>query len=101
MCERAKFSAWAMGVQPPHPIETPNPEYAERARKAKTQGTVLLWLIVTPGGKVGGVRVERSLESDLDQKAIEAVCRWKFQPATKDGKPVAVQINVEVTSRLY
>jgi TonB family protein len=37
----------------------------------------------------------------LDQKAVEAVRKWKFEPAMKDGKPVAVQISVEVNFRLY
>ena len=47
------------------------------------------------------VKVARSLGMGLDQKAIEAVKKWKFEPALKDGKPVAVQINVEVNFRLY
>jgi protein TonB len=37
----------------------------------------------------------------LDEKAIEAVSQWRFQPATLNGQPVAVQINVEVSFRLY
>jgi TonB family protein len=47
------------------------------------------------------MRVQRGLGMGLDQKAVEAVKQWKFDPATKDGKPVAVQINVEVNFRLY
>jgi len=47
------------------------------------------------------VKVTRSLGLGLDEKAIEAVKQWKFEPAMKDGKPVAVQINVEVSFRLY
>ena len=54
-----------------------------------------------PNGKPRDVRVARSLGMGLDQKAIQAVRNWKFEPAMKDGKPVAVQINVEVNFRLY
>lgn len=89
------------GVSAPRALDTPDPEYSEEARKAKYQGTVVLWLIVGPDGNPRDVRVARSLGMGLDQKAIEAVRRWKFEPAMKDGKPVAVQINVEVNFRLY
>lgn len=89
------------GVQAPRALVTPDPEYSEEARKAKYQGVVVLWLIVGPDGQPRDIRVQRGLGMGLDQKAIEAVRRWKFDPATKDGKPVAVQINVEVNFRLY
>ncbi len=71
------------------------------ARKAKYQGTVVLWIVVGPDGKVHDLHVQRSLGLGLDEKAIEAVKLWKFDPARKDGQPVAVQVNVEVNFRLY
>ncbi|HVZ18327.1 MAG TPA: energy transducer TonB [Terriglobales bacterium] len=89
------------GVSAPRALNTPDPEYSEEARKAKYQGTVVLWLIVDQNGRPRDVKVARSLGMGLDQKAIEAVRRWTFEPAQKDGKPVAVQINVEVNFRLY
>ena len=89
------------GVSAPRALETPDPEYSEEARKAKYQGTVVLWLIVGPDGKPRDIRVSRPLGMGLDQKAIEAVNKWRFEPAMKDGRPVAVQINVEVNFRLY
>jgi len=89
------------GVSAPRAIFTPDPEYSEEARKAKYQGTCVLWLIVGPDGHPRDVKVARTLGMGLDQKAIEAVKNWKFEPAMKDGKPVAVQINVEVNFRLY
>jgi TonB family protein len=89
------------GVSAPRAIFTPDPEYSEEARKAKYQGTVVLWLIVAPDGKPRDMRVTRSLGMGLDQKALEAVRQWKFEPALKDGQPVAVQISVEVNFRLY
>lgn len=89
------------GVSAPRVLENPSPDYSEEARKAKYQGTVVLWLIVDSNGKPRDVKVARSLGMGLDQKAIEAVRLWKFHPAMKDGTPVAVQINVEVNFHLY
>jgi len=82
-------------------LYAPDPEYSEEARKSKYQGVVVLWLIVGPDGRPRDMKVLRALGMGLDQKAIEAVRQWKFEPAMKDGKPVAVQINVEVNFRLY
>jgi TonB family protein len=89
------------GVSAPKPLYAPDPEYSEEARKAKYQGTCVLWLVVGPDGRPRDIRVSRTLGLGLDEKAIEAVKQWKFEPAMKDGKPVAVQINVEVSFRLY
>jgi TonB family protein len=89
------------GVSAPRAVFTPDPEYSEEARKAKYQGTCVLWLVVGPDGHPRDIRVARTLGLGLDEKAIEAVKQWKFEPAMKDGKPVAVQINVEVDFRLY
>lgn len=88
-------------VSPPRVLYQPDPEYTEEARKAKYQGVCVIWLIVGPDGHPRDVRVARTLGMGLDQKAIEAVRQWKFDPAKKDGKPVAVQLNVEVNFRLY
>jgi len=89
------------GVSAPKIIYQPDPEYSEEARKAKYQGTCVLWLVVGPDGRPRDIRVQRTLGLGLDEKAIEAVRTWRFEPALKDGKPVAVQINVEVSFRLY
>jgi len=89
------------GVSAPRAVYTPDPEYSEEARKAKYQGTCVLWLIVSPDGRPRDIRVARTLGMGLDEKAIEAVRNWKFEPAMKDGQPVSVQINVEVNFRLY
>src|SRR5713101_5920108 len=89
------------GVSAPRALYSPDPEYSEEARKAKYQGTCVLWLIVGPDGRPRDIRIARSLGLGLDEKAIEAVKRWMFEPALKDGRPVAVQINVEVSFRLY
>lgn len=89
------------GVSAPRLIYGPDPEFSEEARKAKYQGTVVLWAIVGTDGRVHEIRVQQSLGMGLDEKAIEAVRVWRFEPARKNGQPVAVQVNVEVNFRLY
>ena len=89
------------GVSAPRAIYDPDPEYSEEARRAKYQGTVLLWVVVGPDGRPRDIRVQRSLGMGLDEKAIEAVRQWRFDPSMKDGHPVAVQVNIEVSFRLY
>jgi len=91
----------AGGVRAPRAIYAPDPDYSDAARKANFGGTVVLWLIVGPDGKPRDIKVARALGMGLDEKAIEAVQQWKFDPAIKDGNPVAVQINVEVSFRTY
>ena len=89
------------GISAPQPVSTPDPEYTEEARRAKTQGTCTLWLIVDAAGHPRDIRVVHGLGFGLDAKAMEAVQRWRFDPALKDGRPVTVQISVEVEFKLY
>ena len=89
------------GVTAPKGTYMPNPEYTERARKKKLRGTVILAIIVTPEGNVGDAKVVRGFDPEMDQNALNTVRTWKFEPTTKDGKPVAVAINVEATFNLF
>ncbi|HEY6253194.1 MAG TPA: energy transducer TonB [Candidatus Angelobacter sp.] len=89
------------GITAPHVIYDPEPEYSSEARQAKHQGTVILWAIIGADGRPHDLGVHRSLGMGLDEKAMEAVRTWRFRPATKDGHPVAVQIEVEVNFHLY
>ncbi len=88
------------GVSPPSILFKVEPEYSEEARKAKFQGTVLLFVIVDEKGNPRDIKILRPLGLGLDQKAVEAVEKWKFSPGKKDGKPVAVQAQIEVNFRL-
>jgi TonB family protein len=89
------------GVTAPKPVYTPEPEYSERARKKKINGSVVVAMIVTPEGRVREVKIAKSLDEGLNKQALAAVRTWKFEPATKDGKPVAVHLNVDVSFRVY
>jgi periplasmic protein TonB len=88
------------GVSAPVPLYKPDPEYSEEARKAKYSGTVVLSIIVDSTGKPRDIKVIRSLGLGLDEKAIEAVTKWKFRPGYRNGQPVAVQASIEVNFRL-
>jgi TonB family protein len=88
------------GVTAPVLLYKKEPEYSEEARKAKYQGTVLLYIEVDPSGKATNIRVQHSLGLGLDEKAMEAVRQWKFKPGYKDGKPVTVAATIEVNFRL-
>jgi len=88
------------GVTSPVLLHKIEPEYSEEARKAKYQGTVLLYIEVSPDGRATNIRVARSLGLGLDEKAIEAVKQWKFKPGYKNGQPVTVAATIEVNFRL-
>jgi periplasmic protein TonB len=89
------------GVTAPKPVYHPDAEYTDRARKKKIRGPVVVSIVVTDEGKVRDAQVELGLDKDLDKQALKAVSTWRFEPATKDGKPVAVRIKVEIDYRLY
>jgi TonB family protein len=77
-----------------------DPEFSEEARQAKHYGTVILVVDVDITGRAVNFRIARSLGLGLDEKAIEAVSRWKFRPGQRDGKPVTVPATIEVNFHL-
>jgi len=88
-------------VTAPKAITMVDPEYTEQARKANLEGTILLSFIVDIDGRPKNIAVTRPLGAGLEQQAITAVRQWRFQPATKDGKPVPVEVTAEVSFHLY
>lgn len=87
-------------VSAPVLVNKVEPEYSEEARKAKYSGTVLLSIVVDANGMPRDIHVIRPLGLGLDEKAIEAVMKWRFRPGLKGGRPVATQAQVEVNFRL-
>jgi len=83
-----------------HLMKRVSPVYPPLARQARIQGTVILKVQISNSGDVEKLQLI-SGHPMLAPAAIEAVKQWKFDPAMKDGKPVAVQISVEVTFHLY
>jgi TonB family protein len=88
------------GVMTPKVLSETKPEYPPETKASGVQGLVTLECVVLPSGRVGDVAVKKSLEPTLDQAAIRAMRQWRFTPGTKDGKPVPVQVEVEMTFTL-
>ena len=95
-------TVWKMGngVTPPRLLHKIDPQYTQEAKAAKIEGTVVLKTVINEEGTAEQTTVVRSLDPGLDQKAVDALSTWTFQPGTKDGKAVAVWANVEVHFRL-
>ena len=89
------------GVSAPQLVFAPDPEFSDEARRAKYQGVCVVSLIVDAQGNPQRVQVVRHLGMGLDEKAVEAVKQYRFKPATMQGKPVPVEVNIEVNFRIY
>jgi TonB family protein len=88
-------------VKAPTLISKVEPEYSQEARLAKYQGSVLLSVEINVAGKAQNIQVIRGLGVGLDEKAIDAVRRWRFKPGTKYGEPVTTAAKIEVNFRLF
>ena len=89
------------GVFKPRVLYKTDPEYSEEARRANVAANVMLQLVVTPQGKAVDFKVLQSAGFGLDEQSIESVKAWRFLPGRKDGKPVNVQVNVQVNFRHF
>jgi protein TonB len=91
------------GVSWPTLIKHVKPQYTAAARSAKIEGVVKLRAVVNPDGHVDRVRVMQSLDTKygLDDEAIKCAEKWTFGPAKKDGKPVAVWVDIELDFRIH
>lgn len=88
------------GVKPPRMKHSFDPEYPYSERDEKRR-MVVLWLVIGCDGVPQNIKVARSFQPDMDKVAMETVSKWRFSPATKDGKPIAVAINVEVVFKPF
>jgi protein TonB len=89
------------GVSAPVVIYQVEPEFSEEARKAKFMGVVLVNLIVDSQGRPQNVHVLRGVGMGLDDKAVAAVKLYRFKPAMEGGKPVPVELNVQVDFQIF
>jgi protein TonB len=87
-------------VVPPEPISRPQPLYPDIARKARVTGVVIVEAIIDKQGNVTDARVLRGLPMGLSEAATNAILRWKYRPATLNGRPVAVYLTVTVNFTL-
>jgi len=100
-CCGGPFQVGIGGVSAPVAIYSPEPAYSEEARKAKFAGIVLLWIVVDAQGMVRNVQIAKHLGMGLDEEAVKTVGTWKFKPAMRQGVAVPVQVEVEVSFRLF
>jgi protein TonB len=90
------------GVSLPTVTKQVGPQYTSEAMANRIEGKVGLSAVVLANGKVGDVKVIRSLDSvyGLDEAAVKAMKQWEFKPGTKDGKPVAVRVEIDMAFTL-
>jgi TonB family protein len=88
------------GVSAPVLLHKQEPQYSEEARSAKYQGTVMLYVVISPEGRATNLKLIKGLGFGLDEKAAEAVMQWQFAPGKRDGAPVSVEATIEVNFRL-
>ncbi|PYT06474.1 MAG: hypothetical protein DMF49_10935 [Acidobacteria bacterium] len=86
-------------VRPPEKITDVSPNYPEEARSNRVEGKVILEAVIDARGEVSELKVLRSIP-ELEQSAIDAVCCWKYRPATKGGRPVPVYFTIVVEYNL-
>jgi TonB family protein len=87
-------------VSAPRVLSKVDPEYSEEARAAKLDGSVLLDVVIGTDGLAHDINVLNGIGAGLDQKAVEALQKWHFQPGAKDGEPVRVRAKIEFKFRL-
>jgi TonB family protein len=79
-------------IQPPQLVEQAKPDYSDALKRAGIDGQVLVQFGVDATGAVENVTVFKSDHPELDVPAVEAVKKWKFKPAMKDGQPVETRV---------
>ena len=89
------------GTSPPRPTYTPEPEFSEEARHARFQGLVVMKVVVNKTGNIVRIKLARPLGKGLDENAMEKLKSWRFEPAARNGQPVAVEMNIEVSFNLH
>ncbi len=87
-------------VRPPTALNSVAPGFTDDARKAKFEGTVRLYLWIDKNGLPSHIRVIRGVGMGLDEKAVEAAQQYRFKPATRKGKPVKVDLYIDVNFQL-
>jgi len=97
----AKVYRAGNGIIAPTVLHKVEPQYTQEARDRKIEGVVVLYVEITPQGRVDTAKVTTSLDPGLDANAIAAVRKWKFKAGTKDGKPVTVAATIEIHFRLF
>jgi TonB family protein len=94
------FASSDPGIRAPRIVSRIEPAYSEQARKAGLQGIIVVYTEVTPEGRLQNIQVLQGLGMGMDEQAAERIRQWKFEPATRDGKPIRVMMPVEINFSL-
>jgi len=84
------------GVTPPRLIRHVDPDYSSSSHSIRLEGSVIIGAVISSTGTPKKLHVVKSLDKDVDQAAVEAVKQWLFSPGKKNGKPVAVNLEIEI-----
>jgi len=88
------------GISPPVPVRKVDPKYIASAMEDRIEGNVRLAAVIRTDGHVDSVKLLRRLDDRLDRSALEAIDKWQFEPALRNGKPVALDAVIEIPFRL-
>ena len=89
------------GVTAPIPLNSVAARYTDAASRAKINGICWISFVVDTNGIPENVKVIRGLDPGLDKNAIDAVNRYRFKPAMKDGQPVPVMLTIQIAFKVY
>jgi len=87
-------------IKAPKLLHYVEPEFSSKSKEAFIEGTVKISTVITAEGRPSETRIVHGLNAEEDRTAVEALKQWRFQPGTKDGKPVNVRVIVEVAFHL-
>ena len=86
----------AEGMEPPVPVRTIAPHFPDEMRRAGSSGLVTVSCLIDEKGNVTEPKVIKASNEAFSEPALEALRKWKFKPAKKDGTPVAIRVNIPV-----
>ncbi len=92
--------AYRAVISAPQPLHKVDPKYVATAAEEHVEGTVRLAFVISEDGRVFGIETVKGIDERLDRSAAEALLKWRFTPAIREGKPVAVDALVEIPFRL-
>jgi TonB family protein len=98
--ERQQMTGRIGGLSPPVPLRKVDPKYIASAVEDRVEGKVRLAAIIRTDGHVDSVKLLQPLDDRLDQSAEEAIDKWRFEPALRNGQPVEVDAVIEIPFRL-
>jgi TonB family protein len=87
-------------IQPARTLETHQPRFTDVARELMFNGSSILWLVVDEQGRPAEIYVASPAGYGLDDQAVNAISRWRFRPANENGRPVRVQMTVEISFKV-